>query len=79
MNKGDVEVTDIPGLLCVECSDENVEDHKTVRATKIILLHFRAAGMTVQFGEGLNALYCDNCANEMAERLRASLPDDEEE
>lgn len=70
--KADVEIEEYLVRRCNECGD----DTSGPVATCVIMLDFRAAGTTVQYGEGA---YCSSCAREIAQRLRASLPEYVEE
>lgn len=63
LDKADIAVQEFEPDLC-ECQEAPV--------THYVQIDLRSAGMTQALGE-----YCEKCAEEMAERIRASLPEAE--
>lgn len=67
LDAGCVRITDIEPRPCNNCGDEVV-------ATKVVWLDMRNNGQNMGIGE-----FCAPCAEEFADRLRASLPEEKPE
>ena len=72
MDRGDVYIEPLEIDGCENCAD--AEPPAETVATRTVRLDFRALGMTTTLGK-----YCAPCAEEVADRLKASLPEEQPE